>query len=315
KPPGYNYTRVLVVPKTKYESVEWIEEELPDLPTAVYTVDDVFAKLTVPMNKGHEAMVYLTYIIDHYDKLPDTVLFFHAEQFAWHNNPLLNDGDSAEAIRRLSDDRVARMGYMNTRCHHDPGCPDWIHLDRPDVDLEEKKKAGEEDFTIKVWRELFPGERAPPSLAQPCCAQFAVSRDRIRETPREKYVFWRLWLMNTELDDHSSGRVFEYLWQYIFTRNYQYCPAVHTCYCDGFGICFGSSKAFDAFWSKVQEKEWLKGETERIDSHDLEGEPNRLGNMMHQVTKLEKDIDVELRQAYERGGDPFNRLIEAEKYE
>jgi hypothetical protein len=39
--------------------------------------------------------------------------------------------DAAQMIKRLNHERVARMGYMNVRCHHDPGCPDWIHMDRP----------------------------------------------------------------------------------------------------------------------------------------------------------------------------------------
>jgi hypothetical protein len=41
----------------------------------VYVADDPNAMHTVPVNKGNEAMVYLTYLIDHYDSFPDLMVF------------------------------------------------------------------------------------------------------------------------------------------------------------------------------------------------------------------------------------------------
>src|SRR5438045_8603305 len=35
-PLGYNYTRLLVIPRTMEEDVSWIDENLPDLPKLVY---------------------------------------------------------------------------------------------------------------------------------------------------------------------------------------------------------------------------------------------------------------------------------------
>ena len=58
KPPGSNYSRVLVLPKTAEEEIGWIHAELPDLPLAVYEVDNATAQLRVPKNKGREAMVF-----------------------------------------------------------------------------------------------------------------------------------------------------------------------------------------------------------------------------------------------------------------
>ena len=255
KPPASAYSRTLVVGRLKSEDVSWIEQELPDISHAIYTVDDKFGPGPhTPTNKGREAMVYLTYIIDHYDNLSDTTLFFHAEKETWHNNLLL-DNDTPTIIRHLSDDRVARLGYMNTRCHLEPGCPSWIHLDRPAVDYDLYAKPEEPIFTKAVFRGLFPYERAPPVLSQPCCAQFAVSRDRIRLNKLSDYVNWRRWLLHTPLDDGDSGRVFEYLWQYIFTRNAELCPRPHSCYCDGFGICFGSALEYDKWMEKYKERE------------------------------------------------------------
>jgi hypothetical protein len=71
KPASENYTRTLVMGRLRDDDVSWVDT-LPDLNTAIYVVDDddPNARLRIPKNKGHEAMVYLTYIIDHYDELP-----------------------------------------------------------------------------------------------------------------------------------------------------------------------------------------------------------------------------------------------------
>jgi len=126
-------SRILVLASIRAESTKWVEKELSDilepkgpLNVAVYVSDDAEAPLHPPANRGHESNVYLTYIIDHYDSLPDVVIFAHADQFAWHNNELL-DLDSALAIRNLSPSTVIEQDYVNLRCYWDPGCPDWIH--------------------------------------------------------------------------------------------------------------------------------------------------------------------------------------------
>ena len=162
KPVDHKYTRALVVPRMTEESVEWMDEDIPDIQKFIYVVDDPHAELKIPKNKGHEGMVYLTYIIDHYDDLPDVVLFFHAHKTTWHNNWLL-DYDSGKMISRLRSERVIRMGYMPARCHLDYGCPNWIQLDRPVVDWNETTRPEERDFTVQVWKELFPDD--PVSLS------------------------------------------------------------------------------------------------------------------------------------------------------
>ncbi|KAI5279279.1 hypothetical protein KEM54_004235, partial [Ascosphaera aggregata] len=90
KPEGLDYTRTLVVAKTKKESTDWIARALPDLHTAIYVADDDKSPLHPPANKGHEAMVYLTYLIDNYYNLSDINIFMHSHRYAWHNAELLS---------------------------------------------------------------------------------------------------------------------------------------------------------------------------------------------------------------------------------
>lgn len=70
----------------------------------------------------------------------------------------------------------------------------------------------------EAWRALFLDDKVPPVIAQPCCAQFAVSRAQVLKRERGEYERYLEWLTETPLDDATSGRVFEYLWHVIFGR-------------------------------------------------------------------------------------------------
>jgi len=74
-----------VVSSTKETNTSWVAEFFPSVPAHVYIADDPTAPYTVRKNIGHESSVYLTYIIDHYDKLPDIVVFLHGKRYQWHN--------------------------------------------------------------------------------------------------------------------------------------------------------------------------------------------------------------------------------------
>lgn len=88
-----------------------------------------------------------------------------------------------------------------------------------------------------AFSQLFPHDPAPSIVATPCCAQFAVTCSTIRSRPRADYLRYRAWLVNTELDDYTSGRIFEYSWHMIFGMPPVYCKAADTCYCKVFGLC------------------------------------------------------------------------------
>ena len=265
EPAGENTTRTLVIAKQKEDNTEWVDAlALQDssLTGAVYTVDDPSAELTVPQNKGHEVMVYLTYIIDHYDDgLPDVTIFMHPHQLTWHNNDFLN-WNSSLMIQRLKSDHVLRSGYVNLRCHHDPGCPDHIH---PMLDDNDLVGIPEAPVVGNSWPDLFPGNAVPEVLSQPCCAQFAVSRERLRSIPRDKYLGYREWLLNTRLDDQISGRVWEYVWQYLFAGVAVFCPAEHVCYCEMYGVCFNDKAEYDRFFELRAEARVLDARVKEIE--------------------------------------------------
>lgn len=171
------------------------------------------------MNKGHEANVYLTYIIDNYSNLPSTMVFLHGHQKHRHGTRDFEgiDYDNLEMIRSFKVELVQRTGYANLRCLVSPGCPSEIQPFRPDSERDPLRP--QENAMASAWAELFGNDDVPRIIATPCCAQFAVSREQVLKRPKQEYERFLNWLHNTPLDDFTSGRVFEYLWHIIFGKD------------------------------------------------------------------------------------------------
>ncbi len=79
----------LVVASLESDDVSWIQRYLPDWYTYRYVADNPRAPLTVPKNKGHEAMIYLTHIINYYSNLPPKV-FMSGASFRSPESPALD---------------------------------------------------------------------------------------------------------------------------------------------------------------------------------------------------------------------------------
>lgn len=166
-------------------------------------------------------------------------------------------------------------------------------------------------------------------LAQPCCAQFALSRDRIRAIPLQRFVAYRDWLLRTPLDDSLSGRIWEYIWQYVFTGQNVYCPIQHVCYCDGFGVCFGNEENYRE-WTDLRYRK-LGFEFELKDWHEKEKlvhqsmddgvfdelaeidipEIGRDKWLEEEIERIKEDLQYRRDAALERGNDPRIRAEES----
>ncbi|KAJ9629859.1 hypothetical protein H2203_002241 [Taxawa tesnikishii (nom. ined.)] len=219
--PERNYTQSLVVASTTHEDTSWTKELTTNLTTYIYLADDETAPLHPPQNKGHETMIYLTYIIDHYHNLSDITIFTHSSDDSWHNNDLQS---------------FSLHGYFNLRCHHESGCPDHI---KPYAT--EHSDKDEERHFLTQWPLLHgEGAEVPETLATACCAQFAASREAILRVPLSRWEHYRQWFIDTPLEDSISGRIWEFTWQWVLTSQAVVCPSVQACYCGGYGLCFES---------------------------------------------------------------------------
>ncbi|MCJ1257846.1 hypothetical protein MMC24_005672 [Lignoscripta atroalba] len=233
--------KVIVMAKLEAENTDWVLDHLPDWRRAIYTVNPSNTTLSspnqliTPINKGHESMAYLTYIIDHYSTLPSTIAFLHSHRsgfwHAWHTDTPMHD--NVYAMRALQLPFVQANGYVNLRCNWNPGC--------------NKRHLRNIHVTGQIWQEVFSGtstsrfnlsasannitgtspadpeamEKAiysPPNVNVACCAQFAVSREQVLKRPVEDYIRFRRWVTETAESDAKSGRVMEFLWHVIFGK-------------------------------------------------------------------------------------------------
>ena len=142
----------------------------------------------------------------------------------------------------------------------------------------------------------------------------------------------RDWLIRTELDDYLSGRVFEYVWQYIFTAAPIHCPSMSACYCDGYGLCFGNAKKFDAWFELRFDMNELKEELrvwqekadliEEARVHAKNGkmaddamlevpEFGRDRELKSKIKAMQNELDERKRKAFELGKDPKQRALES----
>ncbi|KAL4956507.1 hypothetical protein BDW69DRAFT_158384 [Aspergillus filifer] len=236
----------MVVASMKSDDVSWLHKFFPDWHKDIYVVDDKKASLTVRQNKGRESMVYLTYIIDNYENLPDSILFIHSQRYQWHNDDPYYDG--VPMLRNFQLPYLEKQGYVNLRCVWVLGCPEEIH---PLSDTHrEAVHAGE--YFKNGFMQLFPGVEVPDAVGVSCCAQFGVTSWKIRERPKSDYVRFRKWLSETDLTDDLSGRIMEYSWHMIFGKDAIHCPSAEECYCKVFGLCDLTCPSVDACNDRYQ---------------------------------------------------------------
>ncbi|KAL6236481.1 hypothetical protein BDW75DRAFT_206534 [Aspergillus navahoensis] len=216
--------------------------------------DDDASTLRTPSNRAHEAMAYLTFLIDNYDSVPSAgAVFVHGSRWAWHNDA--PDYDNAYLLTQLNVERALEpAGYHNLRC-------DWsvstCSADTPPqgslqiafqskIDPWDARAASDAALPgalATIFGRNNPAETVKLSrheaLRSQCCAQFVVSRARIQSHEREEYVALRQWLLDgadssasanagglnsrvvrghgvAPKDDRVAGRIISYIWHILF---------------------------------------------------------------------------------------------------
>ncbi|KAH8904645.1 hypothetical protein BR93DRAFT_980396 [Coniochaeta sp. PMI_546] len=201
-------TKALVIASTSTlppHETSWISSVPSSWDIHLYNTD---LPGVVPINKGNEAMPYLTYIIDHYTSLPDIIFFHHSHAQSWHQSL-----PSLDEVTSLRVPYVQKRGFVSPRCL--PGCENLIPLADYAVDLDILDRVGRDVQLASLLDEFVnrtAGEGVPGRIAAPCCAQFAVARERVVRRGREWWVRLRGWLIDTPLGDLESGRLMEYTW-------------------------------------------------------------------------------------------------------
>ena len=150
-----------------------------------------------PPNKGNEASSYLQYIIENYDNLSEYTVFVHGHRNDWHHKMNID-----EKINHL----VPKHGYYNINDKHL-----FTKLSSSPRSIE-----GIRDCARNI-EEILGKKITLENIENRASAQFYVSRDVLRAIDKPTYELLYSWLMSTKVPSFWSGRVFEFLWHFIFT--------------------------------------------------------------------------------------------------
>ena len=221
KPKSDGYSKALVVATTQDtfpKAAKWLAKVPAGWTIHRYATDlDPTAELTkkqrqlglrpVVANKGHEAMAYLTYIVDHYHALPDVVFFHRDKRHARYQD----DVPAEEQVANLRSAYVVAKGYASARCV--PECENVVELPDKTVDFDAFRYHGREVHLATLIRTfLHKEEEMPTKLAAPCCSQFAASREAIHRRPLDWWKRLRQWLVDAPLDSASARKLMEQTW-------------------------------------------------------------------------------------------------------
>jgi hypothetical protein len=236
----------------------WVTSLADRYHICIYDVDAPANKpseyLQVPANRGHEAMAYLTFLIDNYAEIPAAgAVFVHGSRWAWHNDA--PDYDNKALLEALDVKRALRdsSGYHNLRCDWSastclPSAPAQGSLEMrlQSAVAPWSARAASDVALPKALAAIFGGADGSKlngrlklgrtdTVRSQCCAQFVVSRERMWQHTREEYVALRQWLLDGGVDgdgrrqgrradqaapqdDRVAGRVLSYLWHILFAK-------------------------------------------------------------------------------------------------
>jgi hypothetical protein len=187
------------------------------------------------INKAKAETNLLKFIAQFYDDLPENVIqVYQYEYKSYHHGSLVDilNSPNFEEIYRTSltsgfwNFNHTQMGYV------DPQVPRML----------------ESGWWPKAMAPWFGNiyDYGNFTMSKHCCAQFVVSRERIRSLPREFYVHMYFWLVNNTIDEvtvgfdpgsktristhwdgHSNSnyhtsRYMEWSWELIFTSHKSY---------------------------------------------------------------------------------------------
>ena len=166
----------------------------------IYSANPEFIEYTQVKNRGNDSSHYLSFILDHYDNLPERTVFCHDHERNWtQEHPL------PKIINHLNWN-VSK--YFSICSRHNF----WyaIPYDSKPEHIAAMKRS---------WHILEKYIPYPEKLMFFAGTQFCVHRDLILQYPKEFYQNCREWVYTTNEAGWFIGRFFEYTWHYIFTGN------------------------------------------------------------------------------------------------
>ncbi|KIM99708.1 hypothetical protein OIDMADRAFT_42731 [Oidiodendron maius Zn] len=189
----------------------------------LYTADvppDTKSKLLqVPANRGHEAMGYLTFLIDNYENIPKSgVVFVHGSWLAWHNDEPSYD-NAALLVMLNVPAALAPWGYHNLRC--DLECQ---HTSLMSILQPWDARVASDNALSGALAVLFGGDDSTETSGQ-----LQLGRTEVLRSQCEEFAALRHWLLDGIVhgsshknaappDDAVAGRILSYIWHILFLK-------------------------------------------------------------------------------------------------
>lgn len=253
--------RLIVKVKLEDEDVSWLDSIQWIWRHETVTIPNMYTNahpLSHRPDKGRIASAYLTWIIENYNHLPETLVMLPPEDTAPladsssssssinppNANPDLKSSipppppfDIPHALKHLQTPFIQSTGFSALQCPSHKSlstCNSKALLPtHPPPSLRTL-----EAHIPAVWKDLFgPDAQAPERIAAVLGAQFAVSREAIRKRSLQDYLRYWEWVNRTIMDDDSAGLVFEYVWHVVFGMQAVFCPERGRCECELYGRC------------------------------------------------------------------------------
>ncbi|KAJ3147428.1 hypothetical protein HDU86_007978 [Geranomyces michiganensis] len=158
-------------------------------------------------NPGNEASTFIKFILDNYDCLPDRTAFVHGHRTSWHTSRPMDE------ILNTMDWNRAEFFKLPARNRGKTEVAKYA----PDRSIEESVPVEVHIFWNRWLQEKYGP--VPERLEAQCCAQFVVSRQRIRLNTWDWYKDIYDWLISGEIHSYWSGRALEYSWHMMFGEN------------------------------------------------------------------------------------------------
>ena len=181
------------------KNIDWIYK-IKDENILVYDKQNDQNIYNIPVNKGNEASVYLKYIIDFYNNLPEYTFFIHDDEYAWHHTgSIINKYyKGLEEIKKNNtlyiniNDKIilgsiiSNPWYNNIMNWYNDYIEQYIPMN---------------ELPNKDWTQGYYGS-----------AQFFVHKSLILNLPLIFYKNLYNWIITTNLSNAESGRYLEWTW-------------------------------------------------------------------------------------------------------
>jgi hypothetical protein len=178
------------------KNVDWVYNLKDITKFCIYDKENPESEYNIPVNKGNEASVYLKYIIDHYDNLPEFTFFIHDDEYAWHHSGSIVD----QFNEAVSSNKL--YYNINDKCVLGSIIPnEWYHSILIWYNIYIEKYIPINSLPNKDWTQHHRGS-----------AQFLVHKSLITKLPLEFYKDLYQWIITTAMPSSISGRFLEWTW-------------------------------------------------------------------------------------------------------